>query len=377
MSESPYLYKTGVLDRIPTGGKLVKGLSRKGFLKLSLSGMLGLGLSPHSLPIGLRSTRGIIGRIAADEKIISIYQEPNYDSDIVRKTSFDELIHLYYQEEIPQEEGTPQYWYRVWGGYLPAAYVQETRYRLNKPLDRIPDCGILAEVTVPYTDAYTYSEYQGWQFKYRLYYETNHWITGVEKGPDGSQWYQLTSQLSRSLSYSVRRDHIRPIQDAEYIPTSIQVPPEKKHILVSLDEQTLYAFEDEVLVFKTKISSGLGYKEVSLKDPNATATPRGTFHVTSKFPSKHMGGTVATGAPGSYTLPGVSWTTFFIYETGVALHGTYWHNNFGNKMSHGCVNMRNADAKWIFRWVDPPYDPPYRNHCDWFNTGFGTRIVVD
>jgi hypothetical protein len=326
---------------------------------------------------GIRRTQGLIGRIAADDKPVLIYQNPSYDSPEVRTTAFDELLHLYYEQEIPQEDGPPQYWYRVWGGYLPGVYVQQTRYRLNQPLNSIADCGLLAEITVPYTEAYTFSEYQGWNLKYRLYYETNHWITGIREGPDQNTWYELTSQLSRSLVYYVRREHLRPLQDLEYLPTSIHVPPEKKHIRVSLNEQTLAAFEGDKQVFMTNISSGLGYKEVDVKDPFATATPRGTFRVTSKYPSKHMGGIDATGAPGSYSLPGVPWATFFIFETGVAFHGTYWHNNFGNRMSHGCVNMRNADAKWLFRWVNPPYDPPYKNHCDWHNTGNGTRVVID
>jgi len=355
----------------------LNSISRKDFLKFSLLGILGMGMSPgFSLP-GSRMTRGIIGRVAADEKVISIYEEPDYDSKVIRQTTFDELIHLYYELEIPVENAPPAYWYRVWGGYLPGKYIQHTQYRLNKPSDKIFDCGNLAEITVPYTESYTYSEYAGWKKKYRLYYETTHWVTGVQPGPDGTPWYQLTSQLSESLVYYVHREHLRLIQDFEYLPTSIHVPPEQKHIQISLNDQTLSAFEGEKLVYRTKISSGLGYKEVNLKDPNATATPRGTFYVASKYPSKHMGGVIATGAPGSYTLPGVPWTTFFIFNTGVAFHGTYWHNNFGNKMSHGCVNMRNNDAKWIFRWVNPSYDPPYKNHCDWYNTGNGTRIVID
>ncbi|MCK5794993.1 MAG: L,D-transpeptidase [Anaerolineales bacterium] len=352
-------------------------ITRKNFLKLSLLGFLGAGFSPgFSLP-GTRMTRGIIGRVAADNKVIYIYEEPDYDSEIVRRTSFDELLHLYYELEIEDGEHPLAYWYRVWGGYLPGVYVQHTRYRLNKPYDDIFECGNLAEITVPYTEAYTFSEYQGWKKKYRLYYETTHWITGVKTGPDEKPWYELTSQLSTSLVYYVRREHLRLVQDIEYLPTSIHVPPIDKHILISLEDQTLSAFEIDKLVFKTRISSGLGYKEVNLKNPNATATPRGTFNVTSKYPSKHMGGLIATGAPGSYTLPGVPWTTFFIFETGVAFHGTYWHNNFGSPMSHGCINMRNSDAKWVFRWVNPAYDPPYKNHCDWYNTGHGTRIVID
>ena len=355
----------------------MNSISRKSFLKLSLLGMIGAGFSPGVQSFQTRRIQGLIGRITADDKIIPIYKEPSFESDVVRETAFDELLHLYYEQEVTQEDSPSQLWYRVWGGFLPGAYVQQTRYRLNQPIDTIPDCGRLSEITVPYTEAFTYNEYSGWNKKYRLYYETTHWLTGIANGPDGKDWYELTSQLSSSLVYLVRKEHLRPVQDVEYFPTSIQIPPENKHIKVSLRDQTLSAYEEENLVFQTKISSGLGFNEVTLKNPNATATPRGTFFVTSKYPSKHMGGVIATGAPGSYTLPGVPWTTFFIYDTGVAFHGTYWHNNFGNKMSHGCVNMRNCDAKWIFRWVNPAYDPPFKDHCDWHKTGNGTRIEID
>lgn len=352
-------------------------VSRKNFLKLSLLGLLGTGFSRGFQLDQSSRIQSLIGRIAADDKIIPIHKEPSYESDVIRETVFDELLHLYYEIKVNQEDSAPQLWYRVWGGYLPGAYVQRTRYRLNQPITSIPDCGRLAEITVPYTEAWSYTDYAGWTKKYRLYYETTHWLTGIKEGPDGKEWYELTSQLSNSLVYYVRREHLRPVQDLEYLPTSILIPPEEKHIKVSLKDQALSAFEKDKLVFQTKISSGLGFNEVSLRDPNATATPRGVFNVTSKYPSKHMGGAIATGAPGSYTLPGVPWTTFFIYETGVAFHGTYWHNNFGNKMSHGCVNMKNSDAKWIFRWVNPAYDPPFKNHCDWHKTGNGTRIEID
>jgi lipoprotein-anchoring transpeptidase ErfK/SrfK len=40
----------------------------------------------------------------------------------------------------------------------------------------------------------------------------------------------------------------------------------------------------------------------------------------------------------------------FFHTTGVSFHGTYWHDNFGAPMSQGCVNMRIADARWLFRW---------------------------
>jgi len=66
------------------------------------------------------------------------------------------------------------------------------------------------------------------------------------------------------------------------------------------------------------------------------------------------GGTTGAG----YDLPGIGWTAIFA-TGGVAIHSTFWHNNYGDAMSHGCINITPEDAKWIFRWSAPlvPYDP--------------------
>jgi hypothetical protein len=50
---------------------------------------------------------------------------------------------------------------------------------------------------------------------------------------------------------------------------------------------------------------------------------------------------------GIYDLPGVPWCSFFT-GTGVAIHGTYWHNDYGRPRSHGCVNLPSMDAKFIY-----------------------------
>jgi lipoprotein-anchoring transpeptidase ErfK/SrfK len=273
--------------------------------------------------------------------------------------------------EGEEEPGKNNLWYRVWGGYLNSAYVQPTRYSLN-PISDIPPCGKLSEVTVPYTQAYQYSTQNGWEKDYRLYYSTTHWITDIQTGPDGSRWYKLTSELTEHLNYFVPCEHLRPVPDREFIPTSIHVPDHEKRVEVSLGNQSLTAFEFGQPVYSARLSSGLGSKDV----PKGTRTPAGRHYVQSKSPSKHMGGINATGAPGDFVLPGVPWTTFFIYESGVAFHGAYWHNNFGHQMSHGCVNLHPLDAKWLFNWVTPVYDPPYRDHCSWDVRGRGTLIVV-
>lgn len=100
-------------------------------------------------------------------------------------------------------------------------------------------------------------------------------------------------------------------------------------IEVDLTNQIMFAYRDNQIINGFKISSGT----------SSYATVTGTYKIFSKYPAIRMTG------PG-YDLPGVPYTMFF-YK-GYALHGTYWHNNFGTPMSHGCVNMETKDAFWIY-----------------------------
>ena len=74
-------------------------------------------------------------------------------------------------------------------------------------------------------------------------------------------------------------------------------------------------------------------------------------------------------------LPGVPWTSFFTAE-GHAFHGTYWHDNFGVPMSHGCVNMRTEEAKWLFRWNQPPTTFDDINKLTLDMKGYGTVVDI-
>lgn len=112
-----------------------------------------------------------------------------------------------------------------------------------------------------------------------------------------------------------------------------------KQVVVDLSEQRVYAFENGTLVFTAIASTGLP----------ATPTVLGDFKVYHRLESQTMSG------PGYY-LPGVQWVQYFY--SGYALHGTYWHTNFGQPMSHGCVNLRNEDALWLFQWAT--YGTPVR-----------------
>ncbi|RMF48310.1 MAG: L,D-transpeptidase [Anaerolineae bacterium] len=346
-------------------------LTRRDFLKLSLLSLSSLAFRP---PFGRREahTAPRLGRVTIRE--IEVYADPTSDSPIIGKRYRDQVITIYRTIESPHGPAYNPRWHRVWGGYVHSAYVQPVHTRLNEPLPGVATGGQLCEISVPYTEAYTYNTRDGWQHRYRLYYETTHWATDVIEGPDGQPWYEITSELDRYLKYAVPAIHMRPILDEEIAPLSPDVPPEDKRIVVSIARQELTAFEADTVVFKTRISSGLPSPDPI---PEGTRTTRGRFNISSKSPSKHMGALQTSGAPGSYTLPGVPWTSFFIPEYGVAFHGTFWHDNFGLPMSHGCVNMRNADAKWLFRWVTPVWEVPRKDPTRWDRRGFGTTVIVE
>lgn len=353
-------------------------ITRRDFLKVSSLALGSLAFTPV-FPYQEEYDQGNLARVAIKE--IDLRSQSRDDSSIIGKRYRDQLVHIY-TELIPED--APKFynplWYRVWGGYIHSAHLQKVRIKLNPVLSSVPESGLLCEVTVPYTIAYQYTSRTGWYpWKgSRLYYETIHWATGIETGPDGEAWYQLTNELSDSEVYYVPAIHLRPIPMEEITPISSEVPAEKKRIEVELGLQTLRAYEYDQEVYSCKISSGIPTQVTNNGIP--TATPKGDYRIYSKLPSKHMGSVTgnpdALEASGGFSLPGVPWTCFFASNGGVAFHGTYWHNNFGLQMSHGCVNMRNDDAKWLFRWTTPVFASEIKAHSDWEKTGNGTSVYI-
>ncbi len=130
-----------------------------------------------------------------------------------------------------------------------------------------------------------------------------------------------------------------PLPTETPVPTEFptpEAPPEfdatGRWIDVDLSQQMLYAYDGETLVNSFLVSTG------TYLHPTVT----GQFHIYVKYRY-----TLMTG-PGYY-LPDVPYTMYF-YE-GYGIHGTYWHNNFGHPMSHGCVNMRTSEAEWLYEWA--------------------------
>lgn len=105
-------------------------------------------------------------------------------------------------------------------------------------------------------------------------------------------------------------------------------------VAVDLYEQVLTAWDGGNLVFATLISSGL----------RQWPTREGVFNVWARKVTDSMTG--AMGRPDYYALPTVPYVMYF--DKDISLHGTYWHDRFGLKRSHGCVNMSVTDARWVF-----------------------------
>ncbi|MBX3154429.1 MAG: L,D-transpeptidase family protein [Deltaproteobacteria bacterium] len=113
---------------------------------------------------------------------------------------------------------------------------------------------------------------------------------------------------------------------------------------VDLDNQILVAFEGELPVYATLVTTGA----------TATPTQTGVYRIWLKESEADMKG--LTGED-PYSVATVPWTQFFSDEKGLALHTAYWHDAFGTRRSHGCVNLAPRDARWLYYWSDPQVAP--------------------
>ena len=135
----------------------------------------------------------------------------------------------------------------------------------------------------------------------------------------------------------------------------LPLPLDEKWIEVDLTTQTLYAYEGETRVFTATVSTGKGN----------TPTVQGKFRILRKYESQLMAG------PGYY-LPNVPYIMYFYGN--FALHGAYWHDKWGTPTSHGCVNLKREDAKWLYDWTDPPV--PEGAKSVQVGPGQGTWVIV-
>lgn len=148
---------------------------------------------------------------------------------------------------------------------------------------------------------------------------------------EGWRWYMI------GPNQWLKQTFVAKIQPAPRPTDDQQQPVTGRWFAVDLYEQTLVAYEDDKPAFATLIASGL----------DGWDTEEGLFPIWARMPADPMSG--ATGAPDAYALQTVPWVMYFNGST--SLHGTYWHDLFGYRRSHGCVNLSISDAKWVFNWA--------------------------
>jgi lipoprotein-anchoring transpeptidase ErfK/SrfK len=296
----------------------------------------GENMPPGQLASPLAAPPTSLGRIATYS--VAVYTEATRQSTLVRQAHRDDILSLYGQIIGEAVTSYNDIWYQTDDGYVHSAWVQPVENILN-PVG-VAQNNFWGELTVPFSDSRRAPDPNIGRST-RVYYTSVYRIIEVVTGKDDQPWYRLQDGITWSPGPYVPAAHIRRIDPSELTPLS---PRASKRVEVDLQAQTITAYENDVPVLTSRVASGYG----------ANRTPTGTHHVLFKSPASRM-----TGGEGSgyYDLPGVPFPSYFTPQA-AAIHGAYWHNDFGHPRSHGCLNVSAPVARWFWRWTEPsaPYD---------------------
>jgi len=260
-----------------------------------------------------------------------------------------------------------QRWLETPQGFIYGPYVQPVYNRPNLPVEELPASsrgpGMWVEVTVPYVDAImdkAEPSSNSWVeakldqgLPLRFYYSQTFWVDAIKQDSQGRFLYRVNPNYYGGVDLLwAAAEAFRPITTQELSPINPEATD--KSVVVDVTHQTLSCIEGSNEVYFCRVSTGAKY-DMYGNVVDKWATPVGNHRVTRKYISLQMsGGTTGAG----YDLPGIAWTSIFA-TGGVAIHSTFWHHNYGDPVSHGCVNCLPEDAKWVFRWSSPEvvYDP--------------------
>ena len=344
-------------------------LSRREFLKLAALSLGGLSFNYYrnglALPEFPKAER--LGRVAVG--MVELKMRPDPDSPT--------LGVLYEDAVIPWLKETAgartaaifnnQRWVETPDGYIYGPYLQPVYNRPNQPVETLPpssrEPGMWVEVTVPFAEAaldQVEPSSNSWVeaklqqgLPLRVYYSQAFWVDRIKTGDQGQKSYRLNPNYYGGVDMLwVAAEALRPVTLDDLTPIHQDVTDKK--IVVDVLHQLLSCYEGQSEVYFARVSTGAKY-DMYGNPVDKWATPVGMHRVERKYISLQMsGGTTGAG----YDLPGIAWTSVFA-TGGVAIHSTFWHNNYGDPVSHGCVNCTPEDAKWIFRWIMPEvvYDP--------------------
>lgn len=306
----------------------------------------------------------------------SPYREaPGGDAKIIGYLPINTVLPLFQIVHAPGPANNPNndVWYRIEPGFMFTATIQLIEpYRMpveiteiDTEIEEIP--AFWAEVIVPFTTARNAPSgapmANDQDENIILNYSSVHRVIEVKPDDAGYLWYKVDDDKKDAKSFYVLARHMRRILPEELTPIS---PGANKRLEVSLAGQRIDCYEDENLVFSTLTSSGGG----------GFATPKGEHAVVYKQISRHMYSDPEQEAfsdPDFFDLPGVPFNVFFT-TMGHAIHGTYWHGDYGRPRSHGCLNVTPEAARWLWRWVEPA--APYSALAAGSSSEPGTPVIV-
>ncbi|MCC7119823.1 MAG: L,D-transpeptidase [Anaerolineales bacterium] len=343
-------------------------VSRRDFLKVAGVGLGALAFRPFNYEALYQPKRlpqfpasEIIGRMTGLTDIRSRPSNNDLVGVPVGKLYDDNLIE-WHREVVGEAIGlTNQKYLEVPGGYVWSSRVQPTRNLPNTPITEVPagKPGFWVEVTVPYVDLtlegapaspWIQSLIQ-YQFPPRVYYGQVIWIDQIRQN-NGFVEYRWNESPGHGYGfgdiYWLDGAGVKVLTEEEVAPISPNVDPAEKKIVANLTYQTLSCFEGNNEVFFCRISSGAIF-DYQGNPTDSYSTPVGDLNTHWKIISLNMSG---GGSAAGYSTPAVPWDTVISGE-GIAIHGAFWHNDFGERRSHGCINVTPENAKWIFRWTTP------------------------
>jgi hypothetical protein len=318
----------------------MREMNRRQFLKRLAAITGGIPFAHLPLPVyeepPLRDPPTPLGRIATwhNQVVRSLALE---SADIAQYLGYDDVIPLY--GTVIGEAPWPRnpIWYLTDGGYVHSGYVQLVENNPSEDtITRVREPGFWAQVCVPIAEARWRPGVE--RVSRKLYYGTVYRVVSAERDDEGAWWYQIQEGYTLSPGPYVLARSLHPLPEEELSP--ISPGQSDKWIEIDLREQLMTCYEGNDAVFSSGVSSGA----------SGTSTPRGEYRVLRKRHTSRMVGD-------DYDLPGVAFPTYFTHSA-IAIHGTYWHNDFVQPHSHGCVNVPSEVAQWVFRWTDPamPYE---------------------
>ncbi len=342
--------------------------SRRDFIKLAGLGIGALAFGPPrfqrqpalaQFPAGDR-----LGRVAVTPNFYStpLMSQPNENSTKIRDAQQDEIVA--WQREVIGTNvmgRTNTRWVETPEGFIYEVDLQPVRNLPNTPITAVPagKPGFWAEVTVPYVDLQIQNSPISPAMKYllgnsqpiRLYYGQVVWIDAVGSQDGHTILYRFNESPGHGYGYGdlflAEGAAFHPLTAEDVAPINPNVDPATKKIVVDCTptQQTLSCFEGKTEVYFCRVSTGF----VSAAEDDST--PQGDQAISWKIYSIHMAANTANR--GGYDTMAVPWPVYFNQPAGAAIHGAFWHNDFGVQRSHGCVNCSPEDAKWIFRWTTP------------------------